>query len=31
MLRESFALPADVMLLLWLRLTGHSTQPVADG
>jgi uncharacterized SAM-binding protein YcdF (DUF218 family) len=31
MLRESFALPADVLLLLWLHVTGHSTQPVADG
>ncbi len=31
MLRESFALPADVMVLLWLHLTGHSEGPVADG
>lgn len=31
MLRESFALPTDVLLLLWLHLTGHSAQPVADG
>jgi uncharacterized SAM-binding protein YcdF (DUF218 family) len=31
MLRESFALPADVVLLLWLHLTGHSVQPVAEG
>jgi uncharacterized SAM-binding protein YcdF (DUF218 family) len=29
--RESFALPADVVKLLWLYLVGHSTQPVADG
>jgi uncharacterized SAM-binding protein YcdF (DUF218 family) len=31
MLRESFALPADVIVLLWLHVTGHSTEPVADG
>ncbi len=30
-LRESFALPADVAKLLWFYLTGHSTEPVADG
>lgn len=30
-LRESFALPADVMKLLWLHLTGHSTEAVAEG
>lgn len=30
-LRESFAIPADVLLVLWLHLTGHSTQVVADG
>lgn len=30
-LRESFAIPADVLLVLWLHLTGHSTEAVADG
>lgn len=30
-LRESFALPADVALLLWLHLTGHSAELVAEG
>lgn len=30
-LRESFAIPADVLLVLWLHLTGHSTEVVADG
>jgi hypothetical protein len=30
-LRESFALPADVVLLLWLHLTGHSAETVAEG
>jgi len=29
--RESFALPADVALMLWLHLTGHSASPTADG
>ncbi len=29
--RESFALPTDVALLLWLHLTGHSASPDADG
>jgi uncharacterized SAM-binding protein YcdF (DUF218 family) len=29
--RESFALPADVAMMLWLHLTGHSAEPVADG
>ena len=29
--RESFALPADIMLLLWLHVTGHSASPTADG
>lgn len=31
MLRESVALPVDVAKLLWLHLTGHSVEPVADG
>ncbi len=31
MLRESIALPADVALLLWLHLTGHSAEAIADG
>ena len=31
MLRESFALPADVAVMLWLHLTGHSSDAVADG
>jgi uncharacterized SAM-binding protein YcdF (DUF218 family) len=31
MLRESFALPADVLTLLWLHVRGHSTEVVADG
>lgn len=31
MLRESFALPADVIVLLWLHMTGHSAELVADG
>lgn len=31
MLRESVALPADVILLLWLHLTGHSDELVAAG
>lgn len=31
MLRESVALPADVLLLLWLHLTGHSDEVVAAG
>ncbi len=30
-LRESIALPTDVAVLLWLHLTGHSAEPVADG
>lgn len=30
-LRESIALPADVMLILWLHLTGHSEEAVAAG
>ena len=30
-IRESFALPADVALLLWLHITGHSESPKADG
>jgi len=30
-LRESFALPADVAKLCWLLLTGHSTELVAEG
>lgn len=30
-LRESIALPADVLLLLWLHLRGHSTDAVAQG
>ena len=30
-LRESFALPADVATLLWLLITGHSADPVAEG
>ncbi len=29
--RESFALPADVFYLLWLHMTGHSGQVAADG
>jgi uncharacterized SAM-binding protein YcdF (DUF218 family) len=31
MLRESIALPTDVLLLLWLHMTGHSRELVADG
>ncbi len=31
MLRESIALPADVLLLLWLHVRGHSTDAVAQG
>lgn len=31
MVRESFALPADVAVMMWLHLTGHSAEPVADG
>lgn len=31
MVRESFALPADVAKLLWLYLTGHSEHVVAEG
>lgn len=31
MIRESFALPADVAKLLWLYLTGHSNHVVAEG
>ena len=30
-LRESIALPTDVVLLLWLHFTGHSAELVADG
>ncbi len=30
-LRESVALPTDVLLLLWLHLTGHSDDAVAKG
>ncbi len=30
-LRESIALPADLALLLWLHLNGHSSAPNADG
>lgn len=30
-LRESVALPTDVLLLLWLHLTGHSEDAVAKG
>lgn len=30
-LRESLALPADIALLLWLHITGHSESPNADG
>ena len=30
-LRESFALPADVLLLLWLHVTGHSGDVAAEG
>lgn len=30
-LRESFALPADLLTLLWLYLRGHSDDVVADG
>ena len=31
MLRESIALPADVLTLLWLHVNGHSQEVVADG
>lgn len=30
-LRESFALPVDVAKLVWLFVTGHSEEPVAEG
>ncbi|MEQ1692025.1 MAG: YdcF family protein [Gemmatimonas sp.] len=30
-LRESFALPADVAKLVWLYVTGHSEESVAEG
>lgn len=30
-LRESFAVPTDVALMLWLHLTGHSASPTAEG
>lgn len=31
MLRESIALPADVLTLLWFHIRGHSNDVVADG
>lgn len=31
MVRESFALPADLLTLLWLHVKGHSTEVVAEG